>query len=147
MEEIEKIQSEIGYFLTEIIPVPWEKICFYAECQKVCTSTWFAFIEKETGVICTQEFFWKRYNKYPIRERQVNITLPDLAGDLYNAYIEKFGDAKKWCTMFYTVESDGSFKINFEYEMPKGNFVQIHHAVFERFFGVPYEYIEGKYPY
>ena len=147
MNRIESIQSEIGYFLIKMIPVPWEKICLYAECDNGCVSIWFAFKEEKTNVICTQEFFWKRYQKYPIKERDVNINLPDLVENLYNAYIERFGENKKWYTMYYTLDSDHSVHINFGYEMPIGNFVQIHHSVFERFFGIPYKYNGEKYPY
>lgn len=147
MKIIDSIQAEIGILLTKMIPVPWEKICLYAECDNGCVSIWFAFKEEKTNVICTQEFFWERYDEYPIKKRDVNIYLPDLIEDLYNAYIEKFGESKKWYTMYYTVESDFSFTINYGYEMPTGNFVQIHHNVFERFFGSPYKYIKEKYPY
>jgi hypothetical protein len=147
MKEIEKIQNEIGAYLIDMIPVPWKKICFYAECSIGCTSTWIAFIEKKTGVISTQEFFWKRYNSYPFKELDVNMTLADLSQKLFEAYIEKFGEDKVWRTMFYTIEEDYSFNIDFEYELPKGNFVEAHHAVFRKFFNSEYDYIEGKYPY
>ncbi|MBR3046143.1 MAG: DUF600 family protein [Oscillospiraceae bacterium] len=43
MEAIEAIQTELGLFLADMIPVPWEKICFYAECSPGTASTWFAF--------------------------------------------------------------------------------------------------------
>ena len=147
MKEIESIQTEVGQFLISMIPVPWEKICLYAECENGCASIWFGFKEEKTNVICTQEFFWERYQEYPIKERDVNLNLPDLVENLHNAYIEKFGETKKWCTMYYTVGSDYSVKINFGYEMPTGNYVQIHHKVFEHFFETPYKYHEEKYPY
>lgn len=147
MNEIERVQNDIGLFLISAMPVPWKKICFYAECDNGCVSTWFAFEEEKTGIISTMECFWIRYNNYPVNELDVNIKLSDLARLLYNSYVKEFGESKKWHVMFYTVESDGSVKIDFEYEMPKGNFVEIHHNTFKRFFGTDYEYIEGKYPY
>lgn len=147
MKEIEIIQNDIGIFLTDMIPVPWKKICLYAECENGSVSFWFALQEQKTDVITTMEFFWKRYENYPIRERDVRLKLADLVRLLYNSYINKYGEDKKWCTMYYTVESNYSVNIDLGYEMPKGNFVEIHHAVFERFFGAPYKYIDGKYPY
>ncbi len=60
MEKIEALQTELGQFLVSMMPVPWEKICFFADAALGTVSEWFAFIEKETGVICTQELYWKK---------------------------------------------------------------------------------------
>ena len=60
MEKIEALQTELGQFLVSFIPVPWKKICFYADAVPGSASSWFAFVEQETDVICTQDFFWKR---------------------------------------------------------------------------------------
>ena len=147
MQEIEDIQTEIGILLTGMIPVPWEKICLYAECDNNSVSSWYAFKETKTGIICTQEFFWERYKSYPMSRRDITINLSNLIRALYKSYITEFGESKKWSTMFYTVKSDFSVNINFEYEMPKGDYIEIHHSVFKRFFGSSYEYIKGKYPY
>ena len=132
--------------MIKMIPVPWRKIGLYAECENGSVSIWFGFREDKTDVICTQEFFWSRYNEYPIKKRELD-DLFDLVEDLHDAYIEKFGESKKWYTMYYTVESNYNFTINFGYEIPTGNYVQIHHNVFEKFFNTKYEYLEGKYPY
>ena len=85
--------------MIKMIPVPWRKIGLYAECENGSVSIWFGFREDKTDVICTQEFFWSRYNEYPIKKRELD-DLFDLVEDLHDAYIEKFGESKKWYTMY-----------------------------------------------
>ena len=146
MEKIEALQTELGQFLVSMMPVPWEKICFYADCMPGTASSWFAFIEKETGVICTQDFFWDRYDSYELAEMDVFCKLLELAESIYDAYTERFGQEKIWRTMYYTLQSDGSVQIDFEYELPPGNLVEQGDAVYRRFFNCDYKYIDGKYP-
>ena len=147
METIEAAQTELGYFLVSMMPVPWEKICFFADAAPGTASEWFAFIEKETGVICTQELFWKRFDNCKVEKMDAYCKLLDLTESLYNAYVERFGQEKAWRTMYYTLNSDGSIQIDFEYELPPGNLVERRDAVYRRFF-----YCErkkspkGKYP-
>ena len=146
MEAIEALQSELGYFLVSIIPVPWSKICFYAQAARGFSSIYYGFIEKETGVNCAMDFFWNRYDFYPVKKRDAVKTLNKLVSDLYNAYLERFGEEKIWRLMFYTIESDGKVHINFQHENLPGNSLEQHDEVFRRFFGTEYKYYWTKYP-
>ena len=147
MNLIENLQKELCEYLISMMPVKWEKICFYSECNSGRCSAWFAFIEKKTGIICTQDFFWDRYNSYPISKMEAYLKLTDFAIALYNAYKDKFGLEKAWHTLSYTVTNDCKFHIDLGYEDKDVSVMRTHEEVFKNFFGVPYEYIEGKYPY
>ena len=147
MRKIENAQKELCEFLISIMPVEWKKICFYSKCTSGSRTTWIALVEKETGAICTQESFWDRYNEYPCKKMDVYIKLGKLIKNLYNAYIEKFGEEKIWCTYSLTIEDDYSFHVDLGYEMPEGNLVEQHDKVFRDFFNEEYQYLEGKYPY
>ena len=146
MEKIEAAQTELGKYLVSMMPVPWEKICFYARCAPGFAQTWFGMIESETGVICARDFFWNRFDNYQMSERDAMRTLPKLAQALYRAYLERFGQEKIWRLMFLTIESDGKMQINFEYENLQGNSLEQHDEVFRRFFGTEYKYYWTKYP-
>ena len=147
MRKIENAQKELCEYLISIIPVEWKKICFYSKCTSGSRTTWIALVEKETGAICTQESFWDRYNEYPCKKMDVYIKLGKLIKNLYNAYIEKFGEEKIWYTYSLTIEDDYSFHVDLGYEMPEGNLVKQHDKVFRDFFNEEYQYLEGKYPY
>ena len=147
MRKIENAQKELCEFLISIMPVEWKKICFYSKCTSGSRTTWIALVEKETGAICTQESFWDRYNEYPCKKMDVYIKLGKLIKNLYNAYIEKFGEEKIWYTYSLTIEDDYSFHVDLGYEMPEGNLVEQHDKVFRDFFNEEYQYLEGKYPY
>ena len=146
MEKIESIQSELGYYLVSMIPVPWSKICFYAKAARGFSSIYYGFIEKETGVICALDFFWNRYDSYPVKEWDAIKKLNKLVSTLYYAYIERFGEDKIWRLMFYTIESDGKVHIDFKYEDLPGNSLEQQKEVFRRFFGTEYKYYWTKYP-
>ncbi|MBQ9905147.1 MAG: DUF600 family protein [Oscillospiraceae bacterium] len=147
MERIEALQTELGLYLSSIIPVPWEKICFYADAAPDTASEWFAFIEKETGVICTQELFWKRFESYAVEKTDAVCKLLDLTELLYNAYVERFGQEKAWRTMYYTLQSDGAVHIDLEYELPSGDMVERRNTVYRRFFNCERKKSpKGKYP-
>lgn len=147
MRKIENAQKELCEYLISIMPVEWKKICFYSKCTSGSRTTWIALVEKETGAICTQESFWDRYNEYPCQKMDVYIKLGKLIKNLYNAYIEKFGEEKIWYTYSLTIEDDYSFHVDLGYEMPEGNLVEQHDKVFRDFFNEEYQYLEGKYPY
>ena len=146
MEKIEALQSELGYFLVSIIPVPWSKICFYAQAARGFSSIYYGFIEKETGVNCAMDFFWNRYDSYPVKKWDAIKKLNKLVSDLYNAYLERFGEDKIWRLMFYTIESDGKVHIDFKYEDLQGTSIEQQDEVYRRFFGTEYEYYWTKYP-
>ena len=146
MEKIEAAQNELGQFLVSLMPVPWEKICFFADAAPGTVSEWFAFIEKETGVICTQELFWKRYDSYTFEKMDVISKLLNLTESIYDAYAERFGQEKAWQTMYYSLQADGSVHIDLEYELPPGNLVERRDAVYRRFFNCERKKSpEGKY--
>ncbi len=147
MNLIENLQKELCEYLISMMPVKWEKICFYSKCTSGSRTTWIALLEKETGAICTQESFWDRYNEYPCKKIDSYIRLGKLIEKLYNAYVEKFGEDKVWCTYFLTIDDDYTFHVDLGYEMLKGNIVEQHDAVVEKFFNTKYKYLEGKYPY
>ena len=147
MRKIENAQKELCEYLISIMPVEWKKICFYSKCTSGSRTTWIALVEKETGAICTQESFWDRYNEYPCKKMDVYIKLGKLIKNLYNAYIEKFGEEKIWYTYSLTIEDDYSFHVDLGYQMPEGNLVEQHDKVFRDFFNEEYQYLEGKYPY
>ena len=145
MEKIEAAQTEIGQFLVSMMPVPWKKICFYADCAPGYAETWFAMIEKETDVICMADFFWDRYDNCPVKRMDVFKRLAKLALSLYNAYLERFGEEKIWRSMFYTLDSDGAIHIDFIFEKLPGSSLDQRYAVYERFFHTEYRYYKGKY--
>ena len=146
MDRIEAAQTELGQFLPSFVPVPWSKICLYAKCAPGYASVWYAFAEKETDVISVQDFFWDRYSFYPVDELDVVMKLSKLSLNLYNAYLERFGEGKIWQAVYYTLNSDGTLQIDFEFELPSGNLVEQSNAVYRRFFNCEYKYIDGKYP-
>ncbi len=147
MENIEAAQKELCEFLVSAMPVEWSKICCYAKFNMGSCTTWIALVEKETGEICTQESFWKRYQHYPYPYRDFVIKLSDLIRNVHNAYLAKFGEDQIWCTYFLTIDEDYHFHVDLGYEMPEGNLIEQHHAVFRNFFHAEYQYLDGKYPY
>lgn len=68
MNLIENLQKELCEYLISMMPVKWEKICFYSKCTSGSRTTWIELLEKETGAICTQASFWDRYNEYPCKK-------------------------------------------------------------------------------
>ena len=97
MRKIENAQKELCEFLIDMMPVEWSKICYYSKCTTGSRSSWIALIEKKTDIICTQESFWKRYSTYPYEEMVAYVKLNKLTQNLFNAYLEKFGEEKIWC--------------------------------------------------
>jgi hypothetical protein len=147
MYKIENAQKELCEFLIDMMPVEWSKICYYSKCTIGSRSSWISLIEKKTGIICTQESFWKRYSTYPYEEMESYVTLNKLTRNLFNAYLEKFGEEKIWCTYSLTIEDDYSFHVDLGYEMPEGNLVEQHDEVYRNFFNKEYVYLKEKYPY
>lgn len=147
MKKIEAIQTEIGVFLSDMMPVPWKMICFYADAAPGTSSIWYAVVEKETDVIISSGPFWRRYESYPFSEDEVTGKLLDLALALYNAYIEIEGEEKVWRSMYYSLKSDGKIQIDFEFDLPDGNLIEQQNAVYKRFFNCERKKSpKGKYP-
>ena len=147
MQEIEAAQTALGQFLVSMMPVPWERICFYADCAPGTSSVWYAVVERETDMIITNGSFWRRYESYPVSKEAATEKLPDLALDLYYAYAAKVGQDQVWKTMYYTLQSDGNVQIDFAYELPLGNLVEQQNAVYRSFFNCERKKSpKGKYP-
>lgn len=72
--------------------------------------------------------------------------LSRLSLDLYNAYLERFGEEKIWKAMYYTLFSDGKVQIDFQYEPLSKDLRKKQDDVFKRFFNTEYKYYKGKYP-
>lgn len=149
MDKIDSTQVELCKYLISMIPVEWSKLCLYGKVGfgGSSISAWMALVEKKTGQICTQESFGKRYKEYPYDEMEALTHLCDLVENVYYAYLEKFGEDKIWCTYYLTINEDYTFHVDLGYEMPKGNMIEQHDAVFRKFFNCEYEFLEGKYPY
>lgn len=147
MEKIGNSQKELCEYLISMMPVEWSKICYYSKCSTGSRSSWIALVEKKTGLICTQESFWKRYNSYPYDDMKAYVMLNKLTRNLYNAYLERFGEDKMWCTYYLTINTDYSLNVDLGYEMPTGDIIEQHDAVVRKFFNTDYKYLEGKYPY
>ena len=121
MNNIEQLQNKLRDYLISIIPVPWTKICYYAECAKGSSSFWYGFIEKETGVVSTYEFFFNRYDNYAHNRIEVTVELLDYAEKLYKEYIDTFSKEKAWQTMVYIINEDRTIDIDYSYEKPQGD--------------------------
>ena len=147
MNDIENAQVELCRFLINMIPVEWSRICFYAECENKKLTFWFANSEKETGAIITIASFWKRYESYPIARNVADNDLFYLTYSLYKAYLKRFGAEKIWKTYCLTINDDYTFNCDIGYEVPISNPAEKNNAIFNKFFGTDYKYIEGKYPY
>jgi len=86
--EIEKIQNEIGINLMNVVPVPWNRICFRAICNSNYSDTYYFFEESETGVISSSDNEHLRFKKewYKVDLRETISKLMKLPIQLYNAY-------------------------------------------------------------
>ena len=146
MEKIEAAQTELCQVLVSMMPVKWSKIYFYSECSVNYNMIWFALKEKETGVICRMERFWKRYDSVTYKKMDAVKKLGVYINDLFNAYLEKYGEDKIWCLYYLTINDDYTFHVDLEYEMPEGNCLDRRNAVYQRFFGGWDKDVEGKYP-
>ncbi len=148
MDRIESAQTELCDFLIGMMPVDWLRICFYGEVTDGgdTVSVWMALVEKQTNIICTQEAFWRRYDEYPYEETEATDRLCDLTGLLWKAYAKKFGKRKTWCSYYLSISEDHTFHADLGYELPKGDLIQKHDAVFRSFFNCRYVDYIYKYP-
>lgn len=146
MEQIERAQTDLCYFLIDMMPAEWDRICFYAECGRNSTAVWFAAQEKTTGAVVTRESFWRRYHSYPVDERTASIGLLDRIEALRQAYLDRFGASKTWCTYSLSISGDGKLKADLGYDPPQGKLAERNRAVYKQFFGMDYQPLEGKYP-
>ncbi len=116
--EIEKIQNEIGINLMNVVPVPWNRICFRAICDSNYSDTYYFFEESETGVISSSNNEDLRFKKewYKVDLRETISKLMKLPIQLYDAYQKINSSDKMWSALTYTLYSNGSFNIDFEYD-------------------------------
>ena len=146
MDKIGQLQTELCEKLIGMMPVPWVKICFFAECGKGTSSFWFGFIEKETKIVSTYEFFFKRYSSYPHDKIDVTMTLLDFAENLYHAFEEKHDERGIWKTMVLVINEDLEYNIDYSYELPKGDIFEVRDSIMMKYLGSRYVDITGKYP-
>ncbi|GEM_PF-963447 len=149
-QKIEEIQSRLGSFLTDLMPVAWNRICLYAECEEGHNSFWGCFQERKTDLIVTSEFFYQRYKNYNYTENQVQHQISDFLFALYQAYLAEYGRDKIWQTMTYVIEQDKKFRIDFGYDAPDmslNGILKTRKNIVRQYFGTDYAYIEEKYPY
>lgn len=147
MNEVEKIQNKLGIYLTEIIPVPWEKICFYAECSLGYSTFWYCIKEKDTGITIPYENFFKRYNTYPKDRLAVIKSLLKLSQDFYYAYVKEFGLDKAWHSIVYVVNEDETFNINFNYKKIAKDDFELREILSQKYMGCEFNNVTEKYPY
>jgi hypothetical protein len=146
MSKIQSLQIKIGMYLSQLVTVPWSRVCFYAECVPEGVSIWYAVEEQETNAVCTKEFFWDRYAQYPADQETVEKLLAALADALHKAYQHVLSQQDMWCTLYYSVKADDSVHMDLGKTAPKGTREEITHAVYKHFFGTPYQSVTGKYP-
>lgn len=146
MEEIEALQTELGQFLADMIPVPWKKIRFFGSAASGTSTAWVALEEAETDAVCTCGTFWNRYDSYKYSERDTMKKLMNMVSDLYKTYVAKEGEDKVWKAMYYTLESDGAVHIDFEFDYPADNWFEGQRIVYKRFFNAEFKQYKTKYP-
>ena len=146
-KEIETSQNNLGMFLIKLMPVEWEKIWLYAECEDNCCSFYLCFKETQTSLITTTDFFWERYNVYPFTERETFRMLSNFICEIYKTYKKTYGQEKIWTTMTYIIESSGEFNIDFTYETIQENMVVQRRKWEIKYFGREIPYTTEKYPY
>ena len=114
MKDEKIIYSELGDFLTHMIPVPWDIIFYYAEVGVGWKNAWFAYTEKETGKVITLDNFFRRYENYPFTKIQMLRNMMEPLRDLVeNA---KNREDKIWNSMTFVITEDGVFHVDFSYE-------------------------------
>ena len=107
-EMIRTKQAALEQYLISIMPVPWKKICFFIHRDGARLTNSFAVQEAETGTVCTQDFFQRRYAGFYVPGRdEMKRKLNQLAASLHFYYTEACGKENTWRSMFLTVTPDG----------------------------------------
>ena len=146
MDKINEIHNEMKEFFINMLPVPWTKFVFYAECLEGYDTFWFGFSEKETGIVCTYSTFYDRYDSYIDTKRNCNHKLHLFARDYYNANLQKLGSEKIWYSFVFVLNEDGTFNVDY-YDKPfEGTSFDREDHVLEKYFGIKYKPLRGKYP-
>ncbi len=116
--EIEKIQTEIGLNMINLVPVPWEKICFRAICNESSSDIYYCFCESETGIISSCDNEDTRYisDWYKVELSDTVNNLLVLAIKLFVEYQSVNPPKKMWKAFTYILNKDYDFNIEFEYE-------------------------------
>lgn len=133
-KEIRDAVADITDFLISIVPVPWERICFYAECVPGTANIWFAVAEEGTGIVCTE--FRRRYASfYTLEYKEIRRRLIGLAVRLHIACSEIADAEKNWRCMYFTVDVNGDVHIDYTDKPLSEDFFDNNYAVCEYFFG------------
>lgn len=111
----ETYYSSIANCLNAIIPVQWRIIALNAEVEPDAVTLYFYFYD-ETKQLFVQS--GELYKSYGINRKEYKILiseLSDLILDLHTDIKEKIGD--DWTTFSFVLNSNGSFKTKFGYEV------------------------------
>ena len=146
MEEIKTRRNELCRFLINMMPVPWEKICLFAECDSGSATYWFCFLEKETGIVITYESFFIRYDSYPFTKRDINHKLFLLLDDLFQTYVKEYGEDKVWHTIEFIINDDSTFRTYLSCQHMNEGILRFRNAFLKKHLNTEYKYIRGKYP-
>ena len=143
---IEHLQNELKDFLVSMIPVPWERIVFWAKYSKSGSSVRFGFKEKETGVVVPMDFFFDRYESYPIKKMDIYKNQYLFTKIINEAYLKQYGENREWSTFTLIIDKDGEFKTEFNFEAPNETAFSEVEWFLKTYFGVEYVWVKGKYP-
>ena len=146
--EIEKIQNEIGINLMNVVPVPWNKICFRAICNSNYSDIFYFFEESETRVISSNNNEKLRFKNewYKTNLRETKSNLMDLPIQLYKEYEKINSSDKMWSALTYILYSNGSFNIDFEYESDEHSVLNRRQWCLKYFGETSLYYYKGLYP-
>lgn len=96
--EIEDIYKQIGQHINQTVPAIWEE-------------AWISVLF-EPGVITSQGFYTQKQSP--------NLQSFRVSGDINRLFLRlrqlmSENESRKWSTAKYTLQANGTFKINFEY--------------------------------
>lgn len=145
-EDIENCQNKLCEYLKNSIPVSWDKIVLYAKCKKTTRTARAAFREKTTGIVVTNEFWFDRYESYPVPKMDLLTTQIEFVRELNRLYRLAYGDDNVWATMAFIIEEDGSYHLDLSDEMPNRNMEEERNWLVKTYFNTHYKQIKGLYP-
>ncbi|NLM36441.1 MAG: DUF600 family protein [Clostridiales bacterium] len=111
---VKEMYEELADKIKTIIPVKWDKILLRAEVQKEVNSVYYCFYESETGQLKEYSSLTKEYGVDRKRRMFFTTEISRIIKMLYDYFI-KIGE-KKWTTITYILEKDGTIKVEYGYE-------------------------------
>ena len=139
-EMIRMKQTALEQYLISIMPVPWKKICLFADFRGGRLLTQFAVLEAESDTVCWQDSFQRIYANagyYVPGRTELNNKVNQLAASLFFFYGEAMGREKVWRSMFLTITPDGSSHTEFVWApfSEEDDYFGMKRAASEFFFG------------